>query len=156
MANMTLEKAREIRLRAAETSRRELAAEYECSVSTIGRIVQNRSFCEPEPPVDDVRGRVMGYLGDSYEPEDDELIQLYVDTKRLRDRMQDELERDDLTCEYTNKAGATNTVKNPLIGEIKAHTAQMVSILAGLGLTRKQRLRMTSGSEGDDDGFEDF
>lgn len=47
--------------------------------------------------------------------------------------------------EYTNKAGATNTVKNPYFAVVEDLRAEVVSISAQLGLTPQGRRRVLGG-----------
>ncbi|MCY9699794.1 P27 family phage terminase small subunit, partial [Paenibacillus larvae] len=54
------------------------------------------------------------YLGEAYEESDEQLIQLYIETHQFYRRLQKEIKNSELMYEYTNKAGATNLVKNPL------------------------------------------
>ena len=49
---------------------------------------------------------------------DDILINLYIETYEFYCRLRDELKNSDLMIEHTNKAGASNIVKNPLSIEL--------------------------------------
>lgn len=153
---LTIGQARMIRRLDGEVSRRDLARRYEISVSTVGAIVRGEAYPDPEGPAEETRQRLMGYLGDTYQPEDDELISLYCLQDSLERRIRDELESTGLTTEYTNKAGATNEIKHPLLQAQDQCAQRKIAILVNLGLTRKQRLRLTAGADPDDDGFEDF
>lgn len=98
--------------------------------------------------------KIKGYLGDNYIKSDDELIRLYCDSYEFFCRLKQELERTGLLMEYTNKAGATNVVKNPLAIEL-TKTAQVLNqLLKSLGLTAAQRKKVTGGDE--DDDFDNF
>ena len=94
------------------------------------------------------------YLGDSYQPSDDELIQLYVETHSFYRKLKRELDKSDLMYEYTNKAGATNLVKNPLSIELTKTVQTLNNLLKSLGLTPAQRKKVVNEDDGDD--FDDF
>lgn len=100
--------------------------------------------------------RIVGYLGDKFRPEDDELITLYCETQAFYKRMQKEIKDGDLLVEYTNKAGATNLIKNPLASEITKTVQVMNNLLKSLGLTAAQRKKVNSDDGGDKDEFENF
>lgn len=101
--------------------------------------------------------KIKGYLGDKYEPSDDELIKIYCETYALYSRMRDELMESDLMMEHTNKAGATNYVKNPLAIEITKIVQVLNNLLKSLGLTAAQRKEAVDGGNGDGkDPFEEF
>lgn len=157
MAKMTLEKAREIRRLAGQkpvpVPRKQLAADFGISVSLVGKIIRGDAYPEISE-LEVKRQQLIGYLGDTYEPEDDESIEEYCQIHVLQQRMLTEIENQPMTSEHTNKFGATNDIKNPLLGEIKAYSARKTSILVALGLTRKQRLRMGSGPGEEDDEFD--
>lgn len=93
------------------------------------------------------------YLGDAYTESDEELIQLYVDTHQFYRRMQKEVKESPLMYEYTNKAGATNLVKNPLSIELTKTVQTLNNLLKSLGLTPAQRKKVVNE---DDDDFESF
>ncbi|NBI27807.1 hypothetical protein ERL59_02370 [Chengkuizengella sp. YPA3-1-1] len=58
-------------------------------------------------------------LGDSYEESDEEeLIKIYIETHQFYRRLKKEVKNSDLMYEHTNKAGATNFIKNPLLFSI--------------------------------------
>lgn len=94
------------------------------------------------------------YLGDQYQPSDEELINLYVETHEFYKRLQKELKKSDLMMEYTNKAGATNYIKNPLSIELTKTVQTLNNLLKSLNLTPAQRKTLKAGD--DDDGFDDF
>ncbi|MET4560764.1 P27 family predicted phage terminase small subunit [Lysinibacillus parviboronicapiens] len=98
---------------------------------------------------------IKGYLGDTYRPSDDELIQLYVDTHAFYRKLQSELKKSPLMFEHTNKANATNLVKNPLSIELTKTVQTLNNLLKSLGLTPAQRKTLKSGGD-DDDGFDSF
>lgn len=93
------------------------------------------------------------YLGENYEESDEELIQLYIETHEFYTRMKTELKKSDLMYEYTNKAGATNLVKNPLSIELTKTVQTLNNLLKSLGLTPAQRKKVVNG---DDDDFDKF
>lgn len=99
--------------------------------------------------------RIVQYLGDGYQESDDELIALYCETYDFYCRLRDELKESDLLFEHTNKAGATNLVKNPLAIELTKTVQTLNNLLKSLGLTAAQRKRVVGGDT-DGDGFEDF
>lgn len=94
------------------------------------------------------------YLGENYEESDEELIQIYVETHKFYRRLQKEISKTDLMYEYTNKAGATNLVKNPLSIELTKTVQTLNNLLKSLGLTPAQRKKVVNGD--DDDDFDNF
>ncbi|WP_085523858.1 P27 family phage terminase small subunit [Tuberibacillus sp. Marseille-P3662] len=97
--------------------------------------------------------KIREYLGDSYQESDEELIKLYVETHRFYRRLQSEIKKNDLLYEYTNKAGATNIVKNPLSIELTKTVQTLNNLLKSLGLTAAQRKKVVND---DDDDFDQF
>ncbi|MNG30958.1 Phage terminase, small subunit [compost metagenome] len=53
--------------------------------------------------------------------------------------------------EHTNKAGATNIIKNPLAIEVTKTVQTLNNLLKSLGLTPAQRKKALLGGGGDDD-----
>ncbi|MFD0768861.1 phage terminase small subunit P27 family [Bacillus sp. CGMCC 1.60114] len=97
------------------------------------------------------------YLGEDYKGSDEELIKLYVETHQFYRRLQKEIKTTDLMFEYTNKAGATNLVKNPLSIELTKTVQTLNNLLKSLGLTPAQRKKLNSNTTGnDDDDFDEF
>lgn len=94
------------------------------------------------------------YLGEGYQESDDELITLYIETHQFYRRLKDEIKKTPLMYEYTNKAGATNMVKNPLSIELTKTVQTLNNLLKSLGLTPAQRKKVVSEDDGDD--FDDF
>lgn len=94
------------------------------------------------------------YLGDNYKESDEQLIKLYVETHQFYRRLQKELKKTDLLMEHTNKAGATNLVKNPLAIELTKTVQTLNNLLKSLGLTPAQRKKVVNND--DEDDFEDF
>lgn len=94
------------------------------------------------------------YLGDNYQESDDELIQLYVETHRFYRKLKREISKQDLMYEYTNKAGATNLTKNPLVVELAKTVQTLNNLLKSMGLTPAQRKKVVEDNDGDD--FDDF
>ena len=103
---------------------------------------------------DKVFERIKGYLGDKYNPSDDELIRIYSETHEFYCRLRDEVKKSDLMFEHTNKAGATNMVKNPLSIELTKTVQTLNNLLKSLGLTASQRKKAVG--ENDEDDFDDF
>ncbi|WLR44398.1 phage terminase small subunit P27 family (plasmid) [Bacillus carboniphilus] len=97
--------------------------------------------------------KVKEYLGESYKESDDEIIKLYVETHKFYRRLKKAIDKSDLMYEYTNKAGATNLVKNPLSIELQKTVQTLNNLLKSLGLTPAQRKKVV---ENDDDDFDDF
>ncbi|MED0702827.1 P27 family phage terminase small subunit [Aeribacillus composti] len=93
------------------------------------------------------------YLGDSYQESDEQLIKLYVETHQFYRRLRNEIKKSDLLMEHTNKAGATNLVKNPLAIELTKTVQTLNNLLKSLGLTPAQRKKVVNE---DEDDFEDF
>lgn len=80
------------------------------------------------------------YIED-YKKSDDILINLYIETFEFYCRLRDELKNSDLMMEYTNKAGASNIVKNPLSIELTKTVQTLNNLLKSMGLTAAQRKR---------------
>ena len=99
--------------------------------------------------------RLIEYLGEGYQESDDQLINIYIETHQFYRRLQKEIKKSELMYEYTNKAGATNLVKNPLSIELTKTVQTLNNLLKSLGLTPAQRKKAMSG-DSDDDGFDDF
>ncbi|MFD3261865.1 phage terminase small subunit P27 family [Paenibacillus lentus] len=97
--------------------------------------------------------RLREYLGDSYEESDEEIIKLYIETHQFYRRLQTEIKKSNLMYEYTNKAGATNLVKNPLSIELTKTVQTLNNLLKSLGLTPAQRKKVVSEDEDDFDSF---
>ncbi len=102
--------------------------------------------------------RIREYLGDSYKESDEELIKLYIETHQFYRRLQKEVKSAKLMYEYTNKAGATNLVKNPLSVELNKTVQTLNNLLKSLGLTpaQRRRLKEAGSSSDDDDDFDEF
>lgn len=98
--------------------------------------------------------QLKGYLGASYEESDDQIIQLYIETYDFYSRLKKAIDKSDLMYEYTNKAGATNMVKNPLSIELTKTVQTLNNLLKSLGLTPAQRKKVVN--DDDDDDFEEF
>ena len=98
---------------------------------------------------------IRSYLGDNYQPSDDQLINLYIETHEFYKRMQQELKDMPLMMEHTNKANATNYIKNPLSIEMTKTVQTLNNLLKSLGLTPAQRKQLAPGG-GNDDGFDGF
>ncbi|AYB39690.1 phage terminase small subunit P27 family [Brevibacillus laterosporus] len=94
------------------------------------------------------------YLGDLYTESDEEIISLYIETHQFYRRLKQEIKKSPLMYEYTNKAGATNMVKNPLSIELTKTVQTLNNLLKSLGLTPAQRKKVTG--DDDDDELNDF
>lgn len=92
------------------------------------------------------------YLGEDYQESDEQLITLYIETYNFYQRLQKEIKESDLMYEYTNKAGASNNVKNPLLIELTKTVQTLNNLLKSLGLTPAQRKKLKGDDE--DDGFD--
>jgi P27 family predicted phage terminase small subunit len=92
--------------------------------------------------------KIKSYLGDNYRESDDQLIDLYCKQRKLYEDMLSELRKEGFTVEYTNKAGATNVVKNPLAIEVTKSAQVLTTILKSLGLTPSQRKEAGGGDDG--------
>ncbi|EOB7339508.1 P27 family phage terminase small subunit [Staphylococcus aureus] len=95
------------------------------------------------------------YIED-YKKSDDILINLYIETYEFYCRLRDELKNSDLMIEHTNKAGASNIVKNPLSIEL-TKTVQTLnnllkSMVKSMGLTAAQRKKIVQ----EEGGFGDY
>lgn len=83
--------------------------------------------------------KMIEFLGEKYQPSDDQLIDLYVENYAIYKRMKADLKKQPLLVEHTNKAGATNATKNPLLIEIPKYVTMLNHLLKSLGLTPAQR-----------------
>lgn len=101
------------------------------------------------------KNMLIEFLGDNYTESDDQLIDLYLENHRIYRRMKKELKSQDLMMEYTNKSGATNLTKNPLLIEIPKYVTMLNHLLKSMGLTPAQRKKAIESAE-PDDGFEAF
>ena len=105
-----------------------------------------------------IKRRITGFLKSLqvYHDSDEETIDLYVETYEFYQRMLAEVSEGDLLIEFTNKAGATNLVKNPLAIEITKTVQVLNNLLKSLGLTPVQRKALLSPADGDEfERFED-
>lgn len=89
---------------------------------------------------------------DDYQESDDMLISLYIETYEFYCRLRDELKKSDLMIEHTNKAGASNIIKNPLSIELTKTVQTLNNLLKSLGLTAAQREKVVQ----EEDGFGDY
>jgi hypothetical protein len=102
-----------------------------------------------------LRGRILGYLGDAYGPADEEPIRLYVELDHQLQRVLRELDAaPELMIDHTNKIGATNAVKHPLLAEVPRLTLAMNQTWKSLGLTAAQRKKLQAPGGDDDDDIE--
>lgn len=97
------------------------------------------------------KAKLKKYIG-NYQESDDILINLFIETYDFYIRLRDELKKSKLMYEYTNKAGATNLVKNPLSIELTKTVQTLNNLLKSLGLTAAQREKIIE----DEDGFGDY
>ncbi|GIO57908.1 phage terminase small subunit P27 family [Paenibacillus cineris] len=104
--------------------------------------------------------KIREYLGEKYRESDEELIQLYIETHKYYRKLKKEVNKHDLMISHTNKAGATNIVKNPLAIEITKTVQTLNNLLKSLGLTPAQRKKAAllgmGGKVDDDDDFDDY
>ncbi|MDW3976899.1 P27 family phage terminase small subunit [Staphylococcus saprophyticus] len=89
---------------------------------------------------------------DNYQESDDMLISLYLETYEFYCRLRDELKSTSLMMEHTNKAGASNIVKNPLSIELTKTVQTLNNLLKSLGLTAAQREKVVQ----EESGFGDY
>lgn len=89
---------------------------------------------------------------DNYQKSDDILINIFIETYDYYERLRDEVNNSRLMYEYTNKAGATNLVKNPLSIELTKTVQTLNNLLKSMGLTAAQRERIIE----EDDGFGEY
>lgn len=89
---------------------------------------------------------------DNYQESDDMLISLYLETYEFYCRLRDELKSKSLMMEHTNKAGASNIVKNPLSIELTKTVQTLNNLLKSLGLTAAQREKVVQ----EESGFGDY
>lgn len=102
---------------------------------------KSRAQIELEQVAEDAKNRILNYLknGHVLEASDLELINLYAETYRFYCQLKRELAGKKLLMSYTNKAGATNLVKNPLAIELTKTAQVLNNLLGSLGLTPAQR-----------------
>lgn len=93
------------------------------------------------------KAQLVKYI-DNYQKSDDILISLYLETYQFYCRLRDELKDAKLMYEYTNKAGATNLVKNPLSIELTKTVQTLNNLLKSMGLTAVQREKIIEEEEG--------
>ncbi|WP_256069671.1 P27 family phage terminase small subunit [Staphylococcus aureus] len=91
------------------------------------------------------------YIED-YKKSDDILINPYIETFEFYCRLRDELKNSDLMMEYTNKAGASKIVKNPLSIELTKTVQTLNNLLKSMGLTAAQRKKIVQ----EEGGFGDY
>lgn len=96
------------------------------------------------------------YLGENFTESDEQLIDLYVDAHRYYRRLKREVGKEPLMMTHTNKAGATNHIKNPLTIELTKQYQTLNNLLKSLGLTPSQRERLDPGGGDPGDDFDDF
>ena len=103
-----------------------------------------------------LKQRLIEYLGDDYQEVDNELIDLYCTADKTRRKIARTLGGDTgkLTYSYTNKAGATNEIKSPLLPELARLTQLQNNILKSLGLTAAQRKKASKPAAAD--SFDEF
>ena len=103
-----------------------------------------------------VKRRLLNYLqiNGNYVDSDEEIIDLYAETFDFYQKMRDELAESNYLMEYTNKAGATNLVKNPLLIEISKTVQTLNQLLKSMGMTPAQRKAMVAPGGGDE--FDEF
>lgn len=94
----------------------------------------------------DAKERIMGYLKDGHvlEASDIELVNLYAETYTFYHQLKKELAGKKLLMSHTNKAGATNLIKNPLAIELTKTVQVLNNLLSALGLTPAQRKAFAS------------
>jgi P27 family predicted phage terminase small subunit len=90
------------------------------------------------------------FIGDNYKKSDDLLIDIFLEEYNFYLRLKREVDQNPLMTEYTNKAGATNQVKNPLVIERNKYVATINNLLKSLGLTPAQRKELLNDEGGDD------
>ncbi|MRW13055.1 phage terminase small subunit P27 family, partial [Staphylococcus aureus] len=76
----------------------------------------------------------------------------YIETYEFYCRLRDELKNSDLMIEHTNKAGASNIVKNPLSIELTKTVQTLNNLLKSMGLTAAQRKKIVQ----EEGGFGDY
>lgn len=110
------------------------------------------------PKTNPVKKRILKYLNDSnvFFQSDEEIVDLYVETYEFYQKLREELAESDFLMDYTNKAGAENKVKNPLVVELSKTVQTLNNLLKSLGLTPAQRKALASGGGGDGDDFDKF
>jgi P27 family predicted phage terminase small subunit len=129
---------------------------------------KSKAQLESEKVGTEAKQRIMNYLKEGHvlQASDLELVNLYSETYQFYFRLQSELAGKKLLMRYTNKAGATNLVKNPLAIELTKTVQVLNNLLRSLGLTPAQRKEFADagfipkGGEKDDepdlDEFEKF
>ncbi|MEB8101045.1 P27 family phage terminase small subunit [Staphylococcus xylosus] len=95
--------------------------------------------------------KLKGFI-DNYQESDEMLISLYLETYEFYCRLRDELKESNLMMEHTNKAGASNIVKNPLSIELTKTVQTLNNLLKSLGLTAAQKEKVVQ----EESGFGDY
>ena len=98
------------------------------------------------------KNKLIQYI-DDYQKSDDILISLYLETYEFYCRLRDELKDSDLMMSHTNKAGATNIVKNPLSIELTKTVQTLNNLLKSLGFNSCTKRKIVQQQE---DGFGDY
>ena len=113
----------------------------------------------------ETKERIKDYLHDGHvlQASDIELVNLYAETYQFYCQLKKELVGKKLLMKYTNKAGATNLVKNPLAIELTKNVQVLNNLLRSLGLTPAQRKEFadngfipTEGGEKNDSEKDEF
>lgn len=111
----------------------------------------NKNFMKGGVKMKITKQKLKQYL-DNYQESDDMLISLYIETYEFYCRLRDELKNSELMMEHTNKAGASNIVKNPLSIELTKTVQTLNNLLKSLGLTAAQREKVVQ----EESGFGDY
>ncbi|MBC8531745.1 P27 family phage terminase small subunit [Gehongia tenuis] len=107
------------------------------------------------------KARLLKWLKDAgnYQDSDMELVDLYAETYDFYQRLRAEVSKNGMLYDYTNKAGATNKTKNPLIIEMAKAVQTLNGLLKSMGLTPAQRKAFgadAAPSENGGDEFDDY
>ena len=102
---------------------------------------KSKATLELERIAEETKERINGFLHEGHvlQSSDAELISLYAETYQFYCQLKRELVGKKLLMKYTNKAGATNLVKNPLAIELTKTVQVLNNLLRSLGLTPAQR-----------------
>ena len=126
---------------------------------------KSKATLELEQIAAEAKERIKGYLHDGHalQASDVELINLYSETYQFYCQLKRELVGKKLLMKYTNKAGATNLIKNPLAIELTKTVQVLNNLLRSLGLTPAQRKEFadkgfipTEGGEKNEPPKDDF
>jgi P27 family predicted phage terminase small subunit len=112
----------------------------------------------PKSQASAAKARLLKWLKDAgnYKDSDMELVDLYAETYDFYQKLRAEVAKNGMLYNYTNKAGATNKTKNPLIIEMAKAVQTLNGLLKSMGLTPAQRKAFGTDESTSEDGGDEF